>query len=1268
MRGKQGRGRSSSDVATSVALCLLASLLAIAALMSFAAVPALAAKTHHHIVSFDAGYSASIAVEEESGNVLVVDARAQAVRVFGPEGGAPSGVASPFKIEGVGKLEGGIAVDNSAASPSKGALYVSEAGSTVKKFVLNPTTEKYELKEQLSASPAFVRATNLAVDSKGNLFVGDFPNEAVVEFSPTGAQLARIDLSASIEAPASLAVDSAGDLFLIGAGGAVYRFDANGAGEIEAGTEPVQLVRKKVGEGLGARALAVDLGADDLYVGMGNLELVNTQVDQYDASCAPEGEGSEEHCVREGEFGLGAFRDVRSLAVNSATGRLYVADTTESIFGDKPHVAVFGPTVIVPGALTAAASDVTGTTVTLNGSVDPSGSEVDECKFEWGMTTAYGKIAPCAESPAQIGAGNAPVPVHVDLSGLGLGNEYHFRLVATSDTTVPNEKGPSVGADASFTTLGPRVRAQSFSGTTDTAVRLEGAVNPAGQDTTYVFQYVSEADFAADGYAKATSAPLGGEAIGGGTDDVKVAQGISGLAPATAYRFRIAATNASGTAFGPDVTFATYAAPPAFGECPNEALRQGLGSTFLPDCRAYEQATPVDKGGAGAQGVVDYVRAANTGGGITFFSNGGIPGGEGAQQFPQYLSSRNADGGGWSTQGVLPPASNGSSAMVRGFSEDLSQAYVTQGKLPTQPQTFYQRDSVSRALRAIAGGVAPSEIHNSYAGESADGSKVLVALVYGSTPPPGAVKGQNAFVWDKSTETLHLAGVLNSGQAPAQGASPGSYDVGGPANYTSYERAISADGSRVFFSSMGSHQIYVRQNPTEPQSPLLAGKCTDPELACTVQVSASKRTIAPLKDEKPATLWFATADGSQAFFTSTGKLTDDATAGADGSDLYRYDAATGKLADLTPDPVDPNGADVQGVLGISENGSHVYFAANGVLAANQGADGSQATLGDCINKQTGGQAELIQYTVGDCNLYLWHEGTITYIASQRATGPSNGAQELKSAAWNWVRKPALEPGEKTARVSADGETLLFQSPDKLSAYDNKGLPELYRYRAETASLICVSCNPTGAAPVGPASLRSISVVISSPIRPAPVQTRNLSVDGERVFFETADKLVAGDTNGVKDVYEWEAKGSGSCAGDAENGGCLYLISTGASPDPSYFADASADGEDAFFFTLQPLVGQDKDQLVDIYDARAGGGIAAQNPPPEPEPCPGETSCRGAVPAPPATQSPGSSGFSGPGNQKPPQGKKKQKKKKKSQHKKKRQKKRQAAGKRGAGRR
>jgi hypothetical protein len=120
------------------------------------------------------------------------------------------------------------------------------------------------------------------------------------------------------------------------------------------------------------------------------------------------------------------------------------------------------------------------------------------------------------------------------------------------------------------------------------------------------------------------------------------------------------------------------------------------------------------------------------------------------------------------------------------------------------------------------------------------------------------------------------------------------------------------------------------------------------------------------------------------------------------------------------------------------------------------------------------------------------------------------------------------------------------------------------------------------------------------------------------------------------VYEWEREGAGSCertapSFSASDGGCLYLISTGQSDSPSYFGDASADGSNVFFFTRQSLVAQDQDLNVDVYVARVDGGIAAQNPPPPPVACTGETSCRTSSDPSPVFDAPSSATIAGEGN-------------------------------------
>jgi hypothetical protein len=268
---------------------------------------------------------------------------------------------------------------------------------------------------------------------------------------------------------------------------------------------------------------------------------------------------------------------------------------------------------------------------------------------------------------------------------------------------------------------------------------------------------------------------------------------------------------------------------------------------------------------------------------------------------------------------------------------------------------------------------------------------------------------------------------------------------------------------------------------------------------------------------------------------------------------------------------------------------------------------------------------------------------------------ANGGE---SDATNWEPRGLptnLPTVVNTARVSGDGKTLLFRSQEQLTD-DSKGTAELYRFNTEEG-LSCVSCSPSGEAPLAVPSLQSIVPelsVVEPPGNPA-ILTRNLSADGKRVFFETPDKLVAGDTDGeegcpligqasvpaCQDVYEWEAKGTGSCESSNENGGCLYLLSSGTSAEPAFFADASESGNDAFIFTRSALVPQDQDTLQDAYDARVEGGLASQNVVPPPL-CEGDA-CKPGASAPPAFQSPQTPGFQGPANPKEkgcPKGKRK----------------------------
>ncbi len=482
---------------------------------------------------------------------------------------------------------------------------------------------------------------------------------------------------------------------------------------------------------------------------------------------------------------------------------------------------------------------------------------------------------------------------------------------------------------------------------------------------------------------------------------------------------------------------------------------------------------------------------------------------------------------------------------------------------------------------------------------------------------------QNVYAYDRESGRLVVAGVMNDGAVPPEGAMAGPYnwfmngsatETGGSLSgyYTQPGHAVSADGSEIFFTAGGTGQLYVRLNPFAPQSATSGEECTEAAKACTVRVSAPATGVTD--PGAPAAFLDASADGRLVYFLDKGKLTTNSIAGS-GYDLYRYDVDTGFLTDLTPDTTDRDGARVEGMLGIGgPGGEDAYFVAAGKLAQNT-----------------------TQAPTGETNLYALHGTAIEFV-----TRLGTGKQE--QLAWIPTSKgEGSTPVAHASRISSDGQTLLFSSTRKLTPYENRGKAELYLFHAG-ARISCISCNPSGEAPTGPAGVQEIPQLGFAVGRSYSIMTRNLSADGRRVFFDSRDRLVSSDHNDVNDVYEWEAPDPGEPAGSCttalpayvvSSGGCLFLISGGAAGGgPSWFGDADETGDNVFFLTAQPLVAQDKDELVDVYDARVDGGIAAQESKPQ-APCEGEEGCRGASPVPPALFSaPATFAFQGPGNPPP----------------------------------
>jgi LSD1 subclass zinc finger protein len=214
-------------------------------------------------------------------------------------------------------------------------------------------------------------------------------------------------------------------------------------------------------------------------------------------------------------------------------------------------------------------------------------------------------------------------------------------------------------------------------------------------------------------------------------------------------------------------------------------------------------------------------------------------------------------------------------------------------------------------------------------------------------------------------------------------------------------------------------------------------------------------------------------------------------------------------------------------------------------------------------------------------------------------------------------------------VAPDGRTLLFSSSATVgpTGYDHGtctrslsifgSCRELYVYRAGDDTVACASCTPSGAPATGMATDYFGENMVGG-TRGDPPNSRALSDDGSRVFFSTPEALVPEDTNQRVDAYEYDVVTRS-----------LSLVSTGKSTGDSYVTNADATGDNVFFVTRERLVGWDRDDSYDVYDARVGGGFP--EPPATAVPCAGADACRGLSHTPAGYSAPTSSEFDGAGN-------------------------------------
>jgi hypothetical protein len=463
--------------------------------------------------------------------------------------------------------------------------------------------------------------------------------------------------------------------------------------------------------------------------------------------------------------------------------------------------------------------------------------------------------------------------------------------------------------------------------------------------------------------------------------------------------------------------------------------------------------------------------------------------------------------------------------------------------------------------------------------------------------------------------------------------------------------AVSSDGSRVVWEA-------APLGPGEEENGTPIGLYTrDVQREETVQLDAAEPGCGEC-ESGAGRFQLASSTGSKVLFTDTRRLTSDAPVkGSTGAEeLYECQIVTGAggkdechLTDLTA--TGGENADVlESLPGASEDAQWVYFVANGVLTSAPDGQGEKAKPGHCEK-----EVQTPPPPGATCNLYLLHDGHIRLVSVLAGEDGHDWAPSLASL---------------PARVSPNGQWLEFMSQGSPTGYDNRdtatGGPdaEVYLYSAAADHVFCASCEPSGARPTGieyhklePGSgglaggpvgtwLDKGLVAASVPgwtgnkkAGTATLHQPNYLTNEGRLYFNSADGLVPQDVNGTEDVYQYEPPGIGNCGTESptyaeHSGGCVGLISSGASSQESAFLDASASSGDVFFLTSAPLVKGDKDVARDVYDAHV---CSSESPCPSseaatPPPCETGDACKPApAPQPEIFGAPASALFSGPGN-------------------------------------
>jgi hypothetical protein len=582
--------------------------------------------------------------------------------------------------------------------------------------------------------------------------------------------------------------------------------------------------------------------------------------------------------------------------------------------------------------------------------------------------------------------------------------------------------------------------------------------------------------------------------------------------------FRTATAWAATAAVGLLFAIGLAAAPVATADmCDNALLRAQTGSAALPDCRAYEMVTPPYK-----QGFPPVEPRFSDDGIVGFGSQGSFAGNtNGVLLGITYLATRSSAG--WITTAPSPPEASYDTHTTGLFGEsaDLRRKVwlMSRRDVPGDAFGFWLRGPDGGFTR-IGDDLAISGSQPGLRGASDDLTHIVFnyGLAGGS-----AVTALREYVGTGNSGLAREVSVDNLGQPTPGETCPG--NTSGDGRVIVYTAGCHGGIEQVWARIGGSVSVAVSGSECTRTASDLGGPCNG--------VSAAK--LGGMAD-----------DGSRVFFTTRQQLVNGDTDA--GNDLYACDIPAGvpapvgsanPCATLRQVSGTAVNAQVENVVAVSEDGSRVYFVAQGVLASNVG-------VGD------------VGALAGAANLYVW----------ERDGGDPAGQTRFVAR----LADNDTTQGGTLAQMTPDGRYLLFVTASSLvtegPSADTDGVPDPYRYDASTGAMVRVSTSVPGGGGDDPGFSAGLA------------RRSSMTADGSTVIFGTSEALSRDDTNGVGDVYSWRD-------------GQVSLISAGAQGGSPVGITPS--GRDIFFETAAPVLPADRDLIGDIYTARVGGGFTPRPP-------------------------------------------------------------------------